>query len=504
MNEPATSVPGDRLLDAYEEVAYVGRANRKSHPDRLATIASLLGMNPAPPTQCRVLEVACGDGGNLVPMAASLPGSRFVGFDFAPTGIARAKRMAAELGLGNAEFHVLDLREFPERLGQFDYIVAHGFHSWVPPDVRAHLMPMIGRHLAPNGIAFVSYNTYPGCYVRRALWEILRYHTRDVPDHRAKLVAARSLIALLSEPASTHSEIDALLRKELQQMGAHTDSALAHDDLGVPNDPVYFHEFVAELERSRLMFLAEAELHTMVGLGITPRVRHALGSMDRLTREQYLDFVHFRRFRQSLVCHDGAVSRFVVDPARMKPMHVSASAGLLGVARDGKADDPGDEPLVRALKALLIGIWPRTMPVAGLASALAAAGTGGAAPAPGGGGNPPPEAALTNALMQAYGTGYVELYLHPPAVTATPGVHPKAFAPARWQAANAAEVITNTYHEVIELNDPVLRPLLTRLDGRKSREQILAEPGMAFAGARGPALLQRALDEFTRLALMVE
>lgn len=496
MSEPVLAVPGDTLLDAYEEVAYVGRPNRKSHPDRMATIATLLGMDPPPPSSCRVLEVACGDGGNLVPMAASLPGSRFVGFDFAPSGVARAKRMAAELGLANAEFLALDLREFPASLGRFDYIIAHGFHSWVSPDVRAHLMPMIERHLAPNGIAFVSYNTYPGCYVRRALWEILRYHTRDVADHRAKLVAARSLIALLSEPASTHSETDALLRQELQQMGTHNDSALAHDDLGVPNDPVYFHEFVAELERSHLMFVAEAELHTMVGLGMTPRVRHALGSMDRLTREQYLDFVHFRRFRQSLVCHAGALSRFAVDAARVKSMHVSASAGLLAQARDGKAANPDDDATVRALKQHLVAIWPRSIAFAELVVALAGAvPTGAAAPAP--------ETAVVNAIVQCYGIGLVELYMEPPAVAVTAGERPKAFGPARWQAANAAELVTNVYHEPIELNDPVLRPLLTRLDGTRTREQILAEPGMIFAGPNGPALLQRALGEFARLALLV-
>ncbi len=496
MSELASPVSADRLLDAYEEVAYVGRANRMSHPDRMATIATLLGMNPAPPSSCRVLEVACGDGGNLVPMAASLPGSHFVGFDFAPTGIARAMRTVGELGLANAEFLALDLREFPESRGQFDYIIAHGFHSWVPPDVRAHLMPMIERHLAPNGIAFISYNTYPGCYVRRALWEMLKYHTRDVADHRAKLVAARSMIALLAEPATTHTEIDALLRSELQQMGKLTDSALAHDDLSVPNDPVYFHEFVAELERSHLMFIAEAELHTMVGLGITPRVRQTLGSMDRLTREQYLDFVHFRRFRQSLVCHAGALAQFAVDPARAKPMHVSAAAGLLAQARDGKADDPAGEPLPRALKALLVRIWPRSIPLAELAAALAGQ-------IPGGAGNPLSEIEITNVVLQTYGTGHVELYLHPPAVAAAASERPMAFGPARWQATNSIDAITNVYHEVTELNHPALRTLLTQLDGTRTRGQILAEPGTIFAGSNGPALLQRALDEFVRLALLV-
>src|SRR5512141_2582491 len=98
MNESPHSAPDAALLDAYEEVAYVGHPNRNSHPDRMATIATLLGMNPAPPASCRVLELACGDGANLIPVAASLPGSTFVGFDFAPSGIGRAQRMVTGLG----------------------------------------------------------------------------------------------------------------------------------------------------------------------------------------------------------------------------------------------------------------------------------------------------------------------------------------------------------------------------------------------------------------------
>ena len=105
--------------------------------------------------------------------------------------------------------------------------------------------------------------------------------------------------------------------------------------------------------------------------------------------------------------------------------------------------------------------------------------------------------------MQTYGTGHVELYLHPPTVAAAAGERPTAFGPARWQATNSVEAITNVYHEVIELNHPALRPLLTRLDGTRTREQILAESGTIFAGPNGPALLHSALDEFVRLALLV-
>ncbi len=489
--ESSQQASGDALLEAYEEVAYVGRPNRNSHPDRLATIATLLGMQAAHPASCRVLELACGDGANLIPIAASLPGSTFVGFDFAPTGIARAQRMAAELGLTNIEFLALDLRAFPESFGAFDYIVAHGLYSWVPAPVRDRVLPLVTRHLAPNGVAFVSYNTYPGCHIRRAVWEMLKYHTRDVPDHRAKLVAARSLVSLLSEPASTQSETDALLRQELKSVGTFSDSALAHDDLSEPNNPFYFHEFVADLERNDLTFLAEAELHTMVGMGISPRVRLALSKMDRLTREQYLDFAQFRRFRQSLVCRAGVLSQFVVQPSRVRSMHASASRALLGMAREGRTADPDDHADVRALKELLVTRWPRSLPVAELAAWHAdRAQTRTEAAA-----SPP---AIETLVVQRFASGLLELYVQPPAVVAVAGDHPTAFAPARLQARDS-DIVTNPYHEGVDIN-PEARQLLSLLDGTRTRQQLVAE---AITGTNPAGRLEGFLDQLGRSALLV-
>jgi len=495
MSETPQRAPDDTLLEAYEEVPYLGRANRKSHPDRMATIATLLGMNPAHPASCRVLEIACGDGANLVPVAASLPGSRFVGFDFAPSGIERARRMASELGLVNTEFLTLDLRAFPADFGQFDYIIAHGLYSWVPATIRRHLLPLFARHLAPDGVAFVSYNTYPGCYIRRAVWEMLKYHTRDVADHRAKLVAARSLISLLSDPASTQKDSDAALRQELQAMSTLTDAALAHDDLSEPNDPVYFHEFVTELERSHLTFLAEAEMHVMVGLGITPRVRQALGRMDRLTREQYLDFVHFRRYRESLVCHEGVLSRFVVDPARVRSMHASASSTLLRLVEDGNAGLSGDDADARAMKELLVSRWPRSVPVTELATWHASRARTSAELAA-------PRTAIETIVVQTYGAGLIDLLLQPPAVVAKGGPHPTAFAPAQWQARDG-NIVANVYHDAVNLNEPIQRQLLLLLDGTRTRGHILAEMATSFGGGDRASQLEKVLDQLARAALLV-
>ena len=64
----------------YDAVLYPARAFIQTHPDRLATLATLYGV-PHAARACRVLELGCGDGGNLLPMAAALPGATFVGID---------------------------------------------------------------------------------------------------------------------------------------------------------------------------------------------------------------------------------------------------------------------------------------------------------------------------------------------------------------------------------------------------------------------------------------
>src|SRR5262249_11468180 len=129
-------------LTAYDAVAYPTPPIPQTHPDRLATLATLFGMTPAPVDNCRVLELGCGDGGNLIAMAVGLPGSAFVGVDRAPTAITQAKEEARTLGLANVEFHCADLLEWTPRQGLFDYVIAHGLFSWVPEAVRLRVLQL--------------------------------------------------------------------------------------------------------------------------------------------------------------------------------------------------------------------------------------------------------------------------------------------------------------------------------------------------------------------------
>jgi SAM-dependent methyltransferase len=320
------------LAQKYDTVPYAAQANPQSHPRHLATVATLLGLSPPDVTSARVLEVGCNDGANLLPMAATLPGARFTGCDISSRSIAAARRAASELGLGNVEFVQADLATLRDGGEPFDYIIAHGVYSWVPADVRDALFGLAQRRLHRDGILFVSFNVYPGCHVRQAAWEMLRYHVRNTGDPRARLDEARAFAALVAEPSVAQTEVDGLLRQELAKLVTQSDSALFHDDLGLPNDPVYFHQFTEHLARFDLAYLGEAKLSMMTAAGLTPRVQQFLANMDRLAREQYLDFVRLRRFRQSLVCRGDANPSGVPAHERAAAMHAAAPTTLVRAA----------------------------------------------------------------------------------------------------------------------------------------------------------------------------
>jgi len=113
----------------YDDFPYDDFPFRSSHVDVLATVGGLLGLDPAPPEACRVLELGAGMGGNLLGMAVSLPGSRFAGVDLSSQQIAHARAEVAALGLDNIEFLAVDILDLGPGLGCFDYILCHGVWS---------------------------------------------------------------------------------------------------------------------------------------------------------------------------------------------------------------------------------------------------------------------------------------------------------------------------------------------------------------------------------------
>jgi SAM-dependent methyltransferase len=470
------------MTDSYDEIAYPGFAYPESHPDRLSVIGRLLGMDPAPAARCRVLELGCGDGGNLIPMALTLPESSFVGIDLAEKPIERGRALAAELGLANVSLSRMDVRDAGPHLGQFDYVIAYGLYSWVPEDARRGTLALIAACLAPQGIAYVNYNAYPGCHTRIMLRELMFAHARAARDPEERIALARQFLASLAGAATLAGEYGALMRTEARRLLDRDAPALYHDELGEFYHPLYFREFIHEAGAHGLQFLAEATLSDT----------HAASSPEDVSglieREQHLDFLKGRAFRQTLLCR-GEIDldhRLRTEEIVRLRAASSATASRTDGETEFRTSRSGlrtAHPAAVAVIDALIGAWPRAVPVPDLP------------------GDPPEVRAI---LMSAFAGGLVGLHAVPPPA-AMPGERPVASPLARIQA-RSGESITTLLHTTVVIRDPIARRLLTLLDGTRGRATLVEEllPLAGAARESVAAALDRNLEALGRLGLILE
>ena len=486
-------------MNAYDEVLYPGRPYPQTHPDRIAAVAALAGMATAPVARCRVLEVGCGDGANLIPMAYGLPGSEFVGFDLAARPIERGRQVVRALGLKNVALDALDLVDFPPAAGQFDYVIAHGLYSWIPAAARDRLLALVTDHLAPDGVAYVSYNTYPGCYVRRMAWEMLRYHTDHLPDPRARIDGAKQLARLLVSGRSAHDTVSAQLRAELEHVLQRDPAHLLHDDLAEVNEPVYFRELDAHAQRHGLQFLGEAELTASAYGSLAPSAQDVLDGLDPLAREQYLDFVLCRRFRQTLLCHEEVDLDHSSGPDRIATLFVAAPGRVARPPRPPDAPAASDahtrdaEMLLEASLDALDEAAPRRLRFDELAAIVGAGKSGRCLGERG-------EGFFRHVIFGAAQAGAVLLHAAAARLTTEPGERPLASPIARRQL-DEGGIVTTLCHESVRVDDEIGRRLLPLLDGTRSRGMLVAALGPALQGDAAVAL-DAHLRHLAKLALL--
>jgi len=502
----ATAVP-----TPYDELPYPGFPYAQTHPDRLATLATLFGFAPASVERCRVLELGCGDGANLIPMAYGLPQSSFVGIDLAPSAIARADELARALGLRNVEFVCADLAQPHVVAGEFDFVVAHGVYSWVSEPVRDALLALCGATLAPTGVAFVSYNALPGGHLRTMLREMMLFDGRGVEAPQARVARARALLATLAEAYAGSAGYHQLVAEQLERTQGQGDAAVFHDDLAPQNRPSYFHEFAAHAGAHGLQYLAEADFFEMHAGVSSPAALAALDEHgdDVLAREQYLDFLKCRMYRQTLLCRAGIALERRLDPAVAARFRIASAArpaapgAVLSDRSQVEFRSPQgaalrtDEPLIKLALGQLGERWPRSLAFDELLRGARAEAGGARRRAP-------QEDALVlgDSLLRAYAANLVEFHVHQPRIATTPGERPRASALARLQASRG-EPVTTLRHTSIRIDDDAGRRLLTLVDGSRDRPALVeAMAERAEQGGELSAKLDAKLAELARLALL--
>ena len=480
----------------YDSVPYISVARTATHVDRLVAIGRLLGMEAAHPNACRVLELGCGDGGNLIPMALSLPESEFIGYDLAPTAVERGTAAAGAAGIRNVSLRQGDIAAIGAEAGEFDYVIAHGVYSWVPPAIRSALLQLVRKRMRPNGLAFISYNALPGDHIRGVVRQMMRMHTAGIADPRKKLQQARALLNMLSQvPGAAGDVYRPLLSSEVGRALQASDELLFHDDLADISQPFFFTEFMGAARAARLEFASEAVFHAMNTSTLPPEIAQLLGGLsahDLIAKEQYLDFVTCRGFRQTVLCHEEVELRRDVDTERMrqfrffseaerKPAGEAVPQGTAAFAHRNGSSLRTDNPMtIRALEALAAA-GPRSIGFVELAK-VAGADT------------PEDEEGLANVLFQAFSVGLIELRIFEPGIALEVSDRPIASPWARQRAGKGR--VPNLYHELIELDEPT-KQLIPLADGSRTLGELAAAAGLDEAAAA------KSLGELARLALLV-
>ena len=525
MNTPVADASTQDILASYEAFPYDSTPISGTHPETIAAVATLHGLAVPDVSRSRVLELGCGTGGNTISMACGLPGSTFVGVDLSPRQVAVAVEVADTLGLTNTRFEARSIDDLGDDFGTFDYIICHGVFSWVPANIRAAILHVCSRNLAPNGIAYVSYNTYPGWHVRGMMRDLMLFHDRPDLPPADRVARGREMAELIARVIpSGDSVYAAIMKEELLALKSAGDSYFLHEELEPVNEPMYFMDFVRAAEGVGLQYVAEAAPFVR-SLGVSREGREALRAHagDEIQFEQYMDFVCNRTFRKTLLCHAGLPVTAAASPAVIPKLHLRGRCTVDGEAGAGKP--PGvevfrthredvaitiDHPLLRAALHVLIDAHPASLSFDELwdRSRVRAEEVAGQELAAGA------REDLCAAMVQSVQARLVDLHGARVPCASQLSERPVGSPLARLQA-RTGTTVANVAHQSVELS-PFDRLILLHADGSQRRDELVEFIAQAFASGElvqndGPpatrenivAGVDRSLENLLRVSLLV-
>ena len=250
-------------LNPYDELPYKSFPVEWTAPERLA-VASLLHGGPRSPLDTyRVLELGCGGGANLFPLAFYRRQGNFVGIDGARSQIEIADARKSELKLSNIDFICTDFLTAAQQLsGQFDYIIAHGIFSWVSNEVRDALLGLCAERLRHGGLLYLNYNTRPGWNIRGMVRDFLLAQTAGTASLLDRAQAAQDVaakvVASLTVGEHPYSQ---LLSNEFKFVCENHVSYVAHEFLATDNYAYWRSEFLGLAGRYGLEHVADADFN---------------------------------------------------------------------------------------------------------------------------------------------------------------------------------------------------------------------------------------------------
>lgn len=465
----------------YDTLAYVSLPYPSSHPDPVSVVAHLAGLEISDPSRWRILELGCGDGGNLAAIAQAYPQTQCTGIDGNAAAIDRGRRLAADAGLSVALLHA-DITDLPDDLGQFDLVFLHGVWSWVPEAVRAAVPAAFARLLAPQGIAYVSYLALPGFHLLAPAREIALRAAAAEPDPDRAVAVAREAVQLTLKLA-VPGVYTRMLEFELARWGTRPDYLIFHDILDPDAAAFALSDVCAALQPAGLTWLGEVRPEAwwpwMLDATQTALAAQA-GGGDPAACQQIFDDAHGTSFKVSLFTRSEAAPPRDADPTRVLALRAATPRVAPAVA-----PMPGT-----AERAILAALTPLAEPVGEL---IARAGL--------------PVMLGAETVLRLAAANLLTLHTLPgvwtPQVSDLPVASPLARAQAQRDSTVAA-----LDHGAVTLADDLERTVLLMLDGAHDRPALIRGAMQAAEAdvADGPTYMQR-VDEtvamFARKGLLL-
>jgi methyltransferase-like protein len=476
---------------SYEDLPYPHAAWREMSIRRAEAVATCYGLEVPASPRARVLEIGCASGGHLLPQAHAFPKAEFIGIDLSTAQISAGREWIQTLGLQNIDLRVADLSDIDQSWGEFDYIISHGVHSWISPELQQQLLSVCGTNLSQNGVAALSYNVLPYWHVREIVREAMQFHLSGGPSlnpHQA-VAEGRRMLDLLATHSGADPLVTQLIQRETERAKKQAPALFFHDLLEENNNPVYFHELIDDAGSAGLVHVADLESGNVDVDDFPPAMRAMMTKEPPVRREQYFDFLVQRSFRRSLLCREGRSPSTSPVPERMTKLSVTLMHPPDQPLADARPGQPLQfsvrgrahaihDGLEKAAMQVLANTRPEPLAVLDLFQrAQQRAGGGGSIDS------------LCVALSGHLRRGLLDVFVHPPKLVAEISERPTASPYARAQAERGLTKVTTLLHNGVQFDDAFCL-VLRCLDGEHDAEALVAR----LREASGRGLLQASVQ----------
>lgn len=357
----------DMQQTIYKELGYKSYPFPFTTPAYLEAYGTLVGLNTPPAKTARVLELGATYGGNIISQAVHNPEATFVGIELSQDQVEKGNKIISDAKLDNVSLIQGDILNFDESLGTFDYIIAHGFYSWISDEMKDKLLDIISNHLADNGIAYVSYNTYPGWHTMEEVRQLMLFANRghDELTHKEKVLRGKTVGSLVGAQILNYDNLKERNSKflgALRSVMQKDDYYVGHDHLEPHNDPCYFYQFNDHLKAHNLTYVCDADLTLSMVRTYDESIADKLEKLapnSQADQEQYLDFMLDTTFRKSIICKADAaknISYDVANPDKVNtvPVRTIVNSFVFQILFDEEALEMFENDLVRdTFKALI-------------------------------------------------------------------------------------------------------------------------------------------------------